>query len=88
MQRLRRDMQIIFQDPYASLNPRMTGGNIVGEPLRIHQIGSRPSASERVLQLLETVGLTAEHADRYPHEFSAVSASASASPARWRSTRA
>ncbi len=70
MQRLRRDMQIIFQDPYASLNPRMRVRSIVGEPLRIHQIGTPAERRERVVQLLETVGLTAEHADRYPHEFS------------------
>jgi len=70
MQRLRRDMQIIFQDPYASLNPRMRVRSIIGEPLRIHQIGTQAERRERVVQLLETVGLTAEHADRYPHEFS------------------
>jgi peptide/nickel transport system ATP-binding protein/oligopeptide transport system ATP-binding protein len=70
MQRLRRDMQIIFQDPYASLNPRMRVKNIIAEPLRIHQIGTDKERSERVVELLETVGLTAEHADRYPHEFS------------------
>jgi len=70
MQRLRRDMQIIFQNPYASLNPRMRVRNIVAEPLRIHRIGSETERRERVVRLLETVGLTAEHADRYPHEFS------------------
>ena len=70
MRRLRRDMQIIFQDPYASLNPRMRVKNIVAEPLRIHRIGSESERRERVVRLLETVGLTAEHADRYPHEFS------------------
>ena len=70
LQRLRRDMQIIFQDPYASLNPRMKVSNIVGEPLRIHHIGTDAERKQRVLQLLETVGLTAEHAERYPHEFS------------------
>jgi len=70
LQRLRRDMQIIFQDPYASLNPRMKVSNIVGEPLRIHHIGTEAERKQRVLQLLETVGLTAEHAERYPHEFS------------------
>ena len=70
LQRLRRDMQIIFQDPYASLNPRMKVSNIVGEPLRIHHIGTEAERKRRVLQLLETVGLTSEHAERYPHEFS------------------
>jgi oligopeptide/dipeptide ABC transporter ATP-binding protein len=70
MQRLRRDMQIVFQDPYASLNPRMKVKNIIGEPLRIHQIGSEAERKRQVFELLETVGLTAEHAERYPHEFS------------------
>ncbi len=70
MQKLRRDMQIIFQDPYASLNPRMKVKSIVGEPLRIHRIGTESERLERVRELLETVGLTSEHAERYPHEFS------------------
>ena len=70
MQRLRRDMQIVFQDPYASLNPRMRVKNIIGEPLRIHGIGSDVQRRERVAELLETVGLTAEQGERYPHEFS------------------
>ena len=70
MQRLRRDMQIIFQDPYASLNPRMRVRNIIAEPLRIHQIGTPAERRRRVIELLETVGLNAEHAERYPHEFS------------------
>jgi oligopeptide/dipeptide ABC transporter ATP-binding protein len=70
MQRLRRDMQIIFQDPYASLNPRMRVRNIIAEPLRIHQIGTPAERRRRVIELLETVGLSAEHAERYPHEFS------------------
>ena len=70
MQRLRRDMQIIFQDPYASLNPRMRVRNIIAEPLRIHQIGTPAERRQRVIELLETVGLNAEHAERYPHEFS------------------
>ena len=70
MQRLRRDMQIIFQDPYASLNQRMRVRNIIGEPLRIHQIGTPAERRQRVIELLETVGLNAEHAERYPHEFS------------------
>lgn len=70
MQRLRRDMQIIFQDPYASLNPRMRVRNIIGESLRIHRIGTEAERKKRVYELLETVGLNAEHAERYPHEFS------------------
>ena len=66
-----RDMQIIFQDPFASLNPRMTIGTIIGEALTIHGLASSKQAfSDRVTQLLETVGLQADHARRYPHEFS------------------
>jgi len=68
---LRRDMQIIFQDPYASLNPRLTVGAIVGEALTIHGLfKSRREREERVVQLLETVGLQADHMRRFPHEFS------------------
>ena len=68
---LRRDMQIIFQDPFASLNPRMTVGAIIGEALIIHKLGrSRKARDERVIDLLETVGLRADHMTRYPHEFS------------------
>jgi len=70
MQKLRRDMQIIFQDPYASLNPRMRVRKIVGESLDIHNIGTPAERKRRVYELLETVGLNAEHAERYPHEFS------------------
>jgi oligopeptide transport system ATP-binding protein len=70
VQRLRRDMQIIFQDPYSSLNPRMRVRNIIAEPLRIHQIGTEDERKRRVSELLEIVGLSAEHGDRYPHEFS------------------
>ncbi len=70
MQKLRRDMQVIFQDPYASLNPRMRVRDIVGESLKIHGIGTKQERKTRVYELLETVGLSAEHADRYPHEFS------------------
>jgi oligopeptide transport system ATP-binding protein len=68
---LRRDMQIIFQDPYASLNPRMTVGSIVGEALIIHKLAkTKKEREERVVHLLETVGLAADHMRRYPHEFS------------------
>jgi oligopeptide transport system ATP-binding protein len=68
---LRRDMQIIFQDPYASLNPRLTVGAIVGEALQIHGLArSRKAMEERVMELLETVGLQADHLGRFPHEFS------------------
>jgi oligopeptide transport system ATP-binding protein len=68
---LRKEMQIIFQDPYASLNPRMTVGSIIGEALVIHKLApNRKAREERVIQLLETVGLNADHLRRYPHEFS------------------
>ena len=68
---LARDMQIIFQDPYASLNPRMTVGAIVGEALIIHKLTkSRAEFDARIVELLETVGLNADHMRRYPHEFS------------------
>jgi oligopeptide transport system ATP-binding protein len=68
---LRRDMQIIFQDPYASLNPRMTVGAIVGEALTIHKLAStRREYADRVVELLRLVGLDADHMRRFPHEFS------------------
>ena len=68
---LRKEMQIIFQDPYASLNPRMTVGSIIGEALVIHRLApTRKQREERVVQLLETVGLLPDHLRRYPHEFS------------------
>jgi oligopeptide transport system ATP-binding protein len=70
MQRLRRDMQIVFQDPYASLNPRMRVRDIVGESLTIHDVGTKDERKKRVAELLDIVGLDPEHADRYPHEFS------------------
>ena len=68
---LARDMQIIFQDPYASLNPRMTVSAIIGEALTIHQLApTRREYDDRIVELLETVGLSADHRRRYPHEFS------------------
>jgi oligopeptide/dipeptide ABC transporter ATP-binding protein len=70
LRRKRRDMQIIFQDPYASLNPRMTIRTIVGEPFAIHRIGNRSEREQRVAELLKTVGLDPSVMNRYPHEFS------------------
>ena len=70
MRLLRREMQIIFQDPYASLNPRMTVGSIVGEPLTIHKIAKGKERNDQVAGILEKVGLRPEHMRRYPHEFS------------------
>jgi len=67
---MRREMQIIFQDPYASLNPRMRVGEIIGEGLEIHDIAKGKKKRERVMELLNQVGLREEHYDRYPHEFS------------------
>jgi len=67
---LRKEMQIIFQDPYSSLNGRMTAGDIIGEPFYIHKLAKGQEKRERVAHLLETVGLAAEHCRRYPHEFS------------------
>jgi peptide/nickel transport system ATP-binding protein/oligopeptide transport system ATP-binding protein len=70
MRSVRRDIQIVFQDPYASLNPRMTVREIVGEPLRIHGLYRGGEGKRRVEELLRTVGLSPEHANRFPHEFS------------------
>jgi len=67
---LRTDLQYIFQDPYSSLNPRLTVGDIVGEPVDIHGIASGEQRDERIYEMLETVGLSQSHAHRYPHEFS------------------
>ena len=67
---MRREMQIIFQDPYASLNPRMRVGDIVGEGLEIHKLAKGKAKRQRVMELLHQVGLREEHYDRYPHEFS------------------
>jgi oligopeptide transport system ATP-binding protein len=70
MRAMRREMQMIFQDPYASLNPRMTVGNIVGEPLEVHNIGNKADRLDRVRELLALVGLNPYFINRYPHEFS------------------
>jgi oligopeptide transport system ATP-binding protein len=70
LRRLRRRMQIVFQDPYASLDPRMTVGSIVEEPLVIHGLGTRQNRERKVAEMLELVGLTAQHVRRKPHEFS------------------
>lgn len=71
IQRLRKEMQMVFQDPYSSLNPRMTVEDIIGEPLDVHKLyQSKGERHDKVIQLMETVGLNAEHASRYAHEFS------------------
>lgn len=70
LRRMRRKMQMIFQDPYASLNPRMTVGEIIGEPLLIHGLKSKKDVDEEVKYLLGVVGLNPSYANRYPHEFS------------------
>jgi oligopeptide transport system ATP-binding protein len=70
MRKMRRHLQMIFQDPYASLNPRMTVGNIVSEPMQIHNLVPKKERTQRVQELLETVGLNPYFANRYPHEFS------------------
>ncbi len=71
MRPFRRKMQIVFQDPYASLDPRMTVGDIVGEALDIHKLySSKKERHDKIISLLATVGLNSEHANRYPHEFS------------------
>ena len=70
LRQMRREMQIVFQDPYASLNPRMTVGDIVAEPLVVHQIGQRQSRQATVRRLLDVVGFDPSYINRYPHEFS------------------
>ena len=70
MRALRRRMQIVFQDPYSSLNPRMKVGSIIGEPLEIHRVGDRRERKDRVAELLRVVGLDPDYANRYPHQFS------------------
>jgi peptide/nickel transport system ATP-binding protein len=70
MRALRREMQIIFQDPYSSLNPRMTVGQLIAEPIALHGVAKGAAVRERVAEMLRLVGLLPEHAERYPHEFS------------------
>jgi oligopeptide transport system ATP-binding protein len=70
LRRMRREMQIVFQDPYASLNPRMTVASIIAEPMMVHGKGKKDDRLDRVKELLQVVGLSPEHANRYPHEFS------------------
>ncbi|HWR43541.1 dipeptide ABC transporter ATP-binding protein [Sporomusa sp.] len=70
LKNFRRQAQIVFQDPYASLNPRMAVGDIIGEPLMLHQLAAGPDRTKRVEKLLSLVGLGRQHAGRYPHEFS------------------
>ena len=70
LRRMRRRLQMIFQDPYASLDPRMTVAEIIGEPLQVHQLATGQARVERVAELLDIVGLGSHVADRYPHEFS------------------
>jgi oligopeptide transport system ATP-binding protein len=70
LRKIRRKMQVIFQDPFASLNPRMTVGNIIAEPIKIHGLAKGPEVQKRVLKLLDLCGLRAEAINRYPHEFS------------------
>ncbi len=71
MKPYRRKMQIVFQDPYASLDPRMTVGDIIGEPIDINKLaGSKKERNDMIMEMLNKVGLSSEHASRYPHEFS------------------
>ena len=71
LRRLRREISMVFQDSYSSLNPRMTVDNIIGEPLKVHRAAAGSEVTERVAELLKKVGLSPEHINRYPHEFSA-----------------
>lgn len=83
MKEHRKEMQMIFQDPYASLDPRMTVEEIISEPLVIYGIGNKKERRERVIELLEMVGLSAEHSLRFPTNFPADRDSGSASPVPW-----
>ena len=85
IRRLRRDIQIVFQDPYTSLNPRKTVGDIIGEPFEIHtDILTKRDRRQRVQQLLELVGLNPEHINRYPISSPTVNGNGSASRVAWR----
>lgn len=70
LRNVRKEMQIVFQDPFSSLNPRKTVAHIIGEPLVVHGVGNRTERDDRVLELLDVVGLKREHMRRYPHQFS------------------
>ena len=70
MRKMRRELQIVFQDPYSSLDPRMTVGDIVAEPLEVHGVGNRSNRRARVRELLDVVGFNPDYSNRYPHEFS------------------
>lgn len=87
MRQVRRHMQYIFQDPYSSLNPVLTVGDIVAEPLRIHGLYDSLGGATWVAQLFEMVGLSTTMMQRYPRSSLAVSASALALPGHWRSSR-
>ena len=80
MRRMRRDIQVVFQDPFASLDPRVPVGQAIAEPMQIHGIGDREAQRRRVAEMLSLVGLEPYHANRYPTSSPAASASASASP--------
>ncbi len=71
LREIRKEISLIFQDTYGSLNPRMTVGSIIGEPLKVHKLAAAGEVAERVVALLSKVGLSADHRNRYPHEFSA-----------------
>ena len=83
MRPLRREMQMIFQDPYGSLNPRRRVGSIIGDPFAIHKIAAGEDRVRRVKELMELVGLNPEHYNRSPPTSPAASGSASAWPVRW-----
>lgn len=83
----KKRIQMIFQDPFSSLNPRMTTFETIIEPLNIHRAGTLQEREARVYQLMETVGLSERFVNAYPHELDAAAASVSASRVRWRSTR-
>ena len=79
---VRKELQLVFQDPYASLDPRMRVGSIIREPLSIQGVGTRQEQQQRVFELLDEVGLPRNAVERYPHEFSGGSASGSGWPGR------